>query len=213
MRLNRKKILLFCIVIVSLLSLLTLIIFWPQDRRITTIQCTMSVLSDVTKSWDSSPSDEARSYLAPAFRKAITNLEKKGADAIPMMIAAKFEYGRDSKINITGWLYRFDWLDIDDNVRGFYLRQEGSRDIYVYLPLLKGPQDPTTAWMVAAGPVVHNTTEQSKVSESAHGSEIFVDAQVLEKKKLLIGLMLADGRKTAPVPAYFDEWKKETGEK
>ena len=32
---------------------------------------------------------------------------------------------------------------------------------------------------------------------------IIVDAEFLAQKKVLVGLILANGQKTAPVPAYF----------
>jgi hypothetical protein len=215
MHLNRKRILLFCVGVVLLMSLLITIIFWPNDGRSKIIQSTISELNAEAKSWDSYPSDEAHSYLAPAFRKAIPSLEINGPEALPMMLAATFQHGKDSPINVTGWTFVFHWLEIGDVVRGFYLRSEGEPDIYVlpYQLLFKQPQVPGTAWMIAAGPIVQNTMEQSKIPKSDHGLEIFVDAKVLEQKNLLVGLILADGRKTTPVQAYFDEWKKETGEK
>ena len=66
-----------------------------HDARSATIDRTKTVLQGQAEEWDSSESAHARSYLAPAFRRAIPLLEKDGADALPILLTATFAHGFD----------------------------------------------------------------------------------------------------------------------
>jgi len=193
-----------------------------HDGRSAIIQNTVDELAATAKFWDSYNSDEARSYLAPAFRRAIPLLEKDGADALPMILSAKFRHGYfDLQGKVTGLGYVLTWLELDNSVRGFYLRFEGTPDLDLdlYPSLCKRPQVPNTAWMVSGGPVLDNEKERSSVPPLYKGTIIVVDTRafermdgrVLERKKILVGLILVDGRRTMPVQAYFDPGEKRRG--
>jgi len=57
--------------------------------------------------------------------------------------------------------------------------------------------------MVTGGPVLVNKEELAKVSASLKEAVVILDARVLAQKKVVVGLILVNGRKTEPVPAYF----------
>jgi hypothetical protein len=149
--------------------------------------------------------------LAPAFRGVIPLLEKDGTDALPILLTATFGHGLDVPTNVTGWSYLFCWLEVDDDVRGFYLRSEGEPDIDMYPALSKEPQVPDTAWIIGGGPVLLNEKERSRVPAELKRSVIVLDARVLARKRVLVGLILADGHKGAPIEAYIrgEENKRE----
>jgi hypothetical protein len=169
----------------------------------------MSELRANAESWDSPESDEhSRTYLAPAFRGAIPLLEKNGADALPILLTATFGHGFDVPTNIAGWSYVFCWLETGGQVRGFYLRSEGEPDVDLYPALFRGPQVTGTAWFMDGGPVLLSEKERSRVPAQLKGSVIVVDARVLARKKVLVGLILADGRKAPPIEAYIREGDK-----
>jgi hypothetical protein len=180
---------------------------WRHDSRDVTIQRTIDELRANAESWESNVADdECRSCLAPAFRAAIPLLEKKGSEALPLMLTAKFGQGySDPQGKATMLCYAFSWLELDDAVRGFYLRPEGEPDVDLFPALSKSRQEPPTAWLIAAGPIFRNEKEkeQSTLPAFYKGTEIVIDSRILARKKLLVGLILADGRKTAPVLAYF----------
>ena len=143
------------------------------------------------------------------FAGAIPILEKDGADALPMMLTAKFGQGYyDASANIKGLCYVFNWLELKDEVRGFYLRSEGEPDIDLYPAFCREPQVPDTAWMSTEGRVLHNEKERSMVPASYKGTDIIVSARVLERKEVLVGLILTDSRKTVPVRAYVQTAEK-----
>ncbi len=190
---------------------------WKHDSRSATIERTVSELRATAESWDSYHAEHLDSneydgcaglYLAPAYRRASRLLEKDGADALPIPLIATFAHGFDVSANVTGWAYMFEWLDLDDEVRGFYLRSEGEPDVDLYPALSKEPQVPNTAQAIAGGPVLLSEKERSKVPAQWKGSEIVLDARVLARKKVLVGLILTDGRKTAPIEAYIREGDK-----
>lgn len=202
MRSNSKWIRCIAIAVVVCLSALWIDGCGTHDVHNTTIQGTISELRANAKSWEADNSDEARSYLAPAFLSAIPRLEKDGASVLPIMLAATFRQGYyDVNAKITGLFYTFTWLALDDEVKGFYLRREGKPDLEVYPAFSKEPQVPGTAWMVTSGPVVTSEKERAKVVYKEMA--IIVDAEILARKKVLVGLVLANGQKTSAVPAYF----------
>ncbi len=174
-----------------------------QDRSDPTIARTIKVLRDQAENLDSSEYDHSRSYLAPALRGAIPVLESKGAGALPFLLTATFSRGLNVPHNVSGWTYCFCWLEVGDTVRGFYVRTEAEPDLDLYPTLNKEPQVPDTAWMILAGPVVLGEKERTTVPAPLAPRAIALDARVLAGKKLMAGLILADGRKTAPIEAYF----------
>ena len=87
-------------------------------------------------------------------------------------------------------------------MRGFYLRSDGETDIDLYPVLSKEPQVEGTAWMISGGSVLASTEEISKVPTEFKGSSIIVEPRVLARKKVFLGLILADGHKTVPIEAY-----------
>ena len=72
--------------------------------------------------------------MAPAYRKAIPLLEKDGASALPIMLSAIISSGvlRCERKNNWALRYGFSWLELNDDVRGFYLQSEGKPDLEVY---------------------------------------------------------------------------------
>lgn len=175
-----------------------------RDARKTTIQRTIIALRAQADSWEAYNSDEARSYLAPAYRRTVALLENGGASVLPRMLSASLAQGYyDVSAGTTGLCYGFSWLALDDDVRGFYLRSEGKPDVEVYPAFSKEPQISNTAWMMTSGAVLANEEEREKVNMSYRGMAIVVDAGILAEKKVLVGLILANGQKTEPVPAYF----------
>lgn len=144
-------------------------------------------------------------YLARAYRNAIAALEKDGDRSLPMMVAACFGHGFDMPAYATGWYYCVDWLAIDNDVRGFYVRSEGKPDVNIYPALPNAPQVPGTAWRFAAGPVIHNENDRVRVRDNLRPATMLLDASVLERKKILVGLILANGGKTRPVEARIDD--------
>jgi hypothetical protein len=175
-----------------------------HDGRSVAIQRTINELQANATSLDSYDSDEGRSYTAPAFRRAISLLKTDGAHALPRMLTATFSQGYyDSRTKVIGSCYAFSWLQLEDDVRGFYLRSEREPDHDVYPFFSKKPQVPNTAWMVTGGPVLVNKEELAKVSASLKEAVVILDARVLAQKKVVVGLILVNGRKTEPVPAYF----------
>ena len=171
-----------------------------HDDHKATIQRTISELREKADFWEAMDSDEARSYLAPAYRRAVPLLEEDGASALPMLLSATFFQGYyDASTKKTGPCYGFSWLELNDEVRGFYLRSEGKPDLEVCPAFSKEPAVPGTACMVTGGAVVANEKEKENMIETT----IIVDAEFLAQKKVLVGLILANGQKTAPVPAYF----------
>jgi hypothetical protein len=184
-----------------------------HDRSSAIIQRTIDELRANAESWDTYNTEEARSYLAPAFRRAIPLLEKDGTDALPLMLTAAFRrrhFDRPEN-NVTEWSYVFCWLDMNDEVRGFYLRSKGQPDVDLHPALFKEPQVEGTAWMMDGGPIAVNEDERSRVPTPLRGRSIVLDARVLEREDLLVGLILADGRKTAPVRAYVGQLQQATG--
>jgi hypothetical protein len=174
-----------------------------RDGHSEIIRNTIEELRATAEFYDSDDSDETRSYLAPAFRAAIPVLEKDGTRALPTMIAASFYYSPNAPASVNGWVYLFSWLDVQNDVRGYYLRSDGESDVEINPEIPKEPQVPGTAWMVGGGPIVHNDNERSEVPGRFKGLEMVVDVRVLKRKRLSVGLILADGRKTTPVQAGF----------
>ncbi len=177
-----------------------------NDGHSAMIEYTLSVLRANAESWESSDySEHSHTYLAPAFRRAIPLLETNGVDSLPMMLTATFSRGLDVENHVTGCVYMFSWLDAGGQVRGFYLRSEGEPDTDINPALSREAQVEGTAWMLDGGPVLGAAEEISKVPEQEKGSSIVVDPRILAREKLLVGLRLADGQKTAPVEAYFQQ--------
>ena len=155
--------------------------------------------------WSASPGGSAGPYLAPAYRDAASLIEAKGVGAFPLMLTGQFAYGLNIPHNISGWTYCFTWVDIDGSVKGFYLRSEGEPDIDLFPELINEPQIPGTGWMIVAGPVLASDKERSKVPEAQATRAIVVPPRVFKRKKLLIGLILAEGQKSAPSEAYIGQ--------
>ena len=182
------------------------------DEDKATFQRTISKMREMADGLEATGIEEYRSYTAPAYRRAIPLLEKGDASELPIMLSATFFQGYYSvNPEITGPSYGFSWLALNDDVRGFYLRSDGKPDLEIYPAFSKEPF-PGTAWMVAGGAVVANEEEKKKLTDAAINEydefpvtdrAIIVDDEFLTQKKVLVGLILANGQKTPPVPAYF----------
>ena len=169
-------------------------------------------MKDTADAWESSAELPSRTYLAPAFRKGLRELEEKGSAAVPMMLTAQFTKGLKVAHNITGWTYFFSFLDADRTVKGFYLRFEGSPDVD-FRPGTVGFYDlPKNAWVTLPGPVLRNERERALVPQSLADRVLVIEEAKLRQKKLLVGLILADGRKSAPVEANIAQWPAEPKE-
>lgn len=139
---------------------------------------------------------ESLGYPGPNFRHAIEVLESDGFAAPPTMLGAVVG---DATSEGYGWIYDFMWVDIRNEVRGFYFRVEGEQDIEVFPTILNEPQVEGTAWMVQAGPIVTSAREIAKLRGEAKARAILVDPRILEVVNLHAGLVLADGRKSEPI--------------
>ncbi|MGQ9915491.1 MAG: hypothetical protein ACUVQQ_14210, partial [Thermogutta sp.] len=136
----------------------------------------------------------------PNFGHAIEVLERDGLAAHPVMLAPVIG---DYSIEGYGWIYAFMWVDIPGEVRGFYFRQESKPDIDVFPTIYNDPQVEETAWIYQAGPVVTSPEELGKLEGEAKARAIVLERWVLESRRAQVGLILADGRKSEPIPVLF----------
>jgi hypothetical protein len=194
----------------ALLWVLLLIGCGKRDGSNATIERTIVLLRSNSELWASpNESAEARCYLAPAFRGAIPLLEKDGARALPILLTATFHHGFDVPQNVTGWTYCFTLLEIRDDVRGFYVRSGDGPDLDLYPAIDKAPQVPGDAWMAVSGPLLLSEKEKARVPPVMALRAILLDAEVLKRKKLLVGLILTGGRRSAPIKTYVCDLENE----